>query len=136
MCSSDLQTPGSPRMAMDDVRSQLAHLVPGDLFARFGRARIASIPRYLRGISIRLERLPHGPQKDQQKGGELAPLWRAWIDRKEALRQRAGGGAATELDAFHWQLEELRIAVFAPELKASALSPQRLSEMWRAIASH
>jgi len=126
------QTPGSPKLAMDDVRAQLAHLVPSDLFATTPRAQLAQVPRYLKGISIRLSRIPHGPQKDQAKGADLAPLWRAWTDRRDALRAR--GIVNEEVEAFGWQLEEARIAAFAPELKPAALPIARMVEDWGRIS--
>ncbi len=127
------QTPGTPKLAMDDVRAQLAHLVPPDLFASIGRAQLAQIPRYLKGISVRLSRIPHGPQKDQAKGAEIAPLFRAWCDRRDALRVR--GVVSEEVESFGWMLEEARIAAFAPELKPAALPVARMVEEWTRLSA-
>jgi len=127
-------TPGAPRAAMDDIRSQLASLVPADLFTATDRTHLSLIPRYLRGISIRMSRIPHGPLKDQAKGADLAPLWRALCDRRDALRAR--GERRQDVEGFRWQLEEARLAVYAPELKPAALPIARLAEEWQRIASH
>ena len=41
-----------------------------------------------------------------------------------------------DLEAFRWLVEELRVSVFAPELKAAVpVSPQPLSEMWKALST-
>jgi ATP-dependent helicase HrpA len=129
------QQPGAPRAALDDVRSQLAYLVPSDVLARTSRERLADLPRYLRAIGLRLARLANGPQKDAQKGAALAPIWRAWMERRDALTAR--GGVDPQLEAFRWLIEEYRVAVFAPELKPAVpgLSAERLAEGWQRVAT-
>ncbi len=124
--------PSAPRAALDDVREQLALLTPPDLFVSAPRARLGHLPRYLRAIRIRLERLPNGPQKDQAKAERVLPLWKDWLRRDALLRAR--GVSASELDTFRWLLEELRVSVFAPELRVAVpVSEPRLAEMWRRL---
>lgn len=126
--------PGAPKVALDDVREQLAHLVPPGLFARTSRERLTHLPRYLRAIQVRLERLPNGPQKDQAKAQQVAPFFRDWLAQREALLSR--GVPAEDLEAFRWLIEEYRVSIFAPELRAAVpVSSQRLSEQWSAIVS-
>jgi ATP-dependent helicase HrpA len=125
--------PGSPRASLDDVLAQLRSLVTPALLARAPRERMAHVPRYLRGARVRLERLPNGPQKDQQKAALVAPFAKDLATYGEGLRAR--GVPDDELDAFRWLLEEYRVSVFAPELKtAVSVSPARLTEHWRALA--
>ncbi|MGK4002677.1 ATP-dependent RNA helicase HrpA [Sorangium sp. So ce1036] len=122
--------PGAARPALDDVRTQLDFLFPVGLFSRAPLERLAHLPRYLRAMQIRLERLPNGPQKDQAKAAQVLPFWQDWLKQRDALRKR--GVPAEELESFRWMVEELRVSLFAPELKAAVpVSPQRLSEQWR-----
>jgi ATP-dependent helicase HrpA len=124
--------PGAPRPALDDVRTQIAYLLPVGLFARTPLDRLAHLPRYLRAIQVRLERLPNGPQKDQAKAAQVLPFWQDWLKHHEGLRAR--GVPAEELASFRWLIEELRVSLFAPELKAAVpVSPQRLAEQWRRL---
>jgi ATP-dependent helicase HrpA len=124
--------PGAPRSALDDVRTQLAHLCPPDLFVRTPRERLAQLPRYLRAIQVRLERLPNGPQKDQTKAAQVLPFWSDWLKHKEGLRAR--GVPEAELEAFRWLVEELRVSVFAPEVRAAVpVSKERLAEQWKGL---
>jgi ATP-dependent helicase HrpA len=124
--------PGAPRAAIADVRSQLAHLVPRGFFAHAAKDRLAHLPRYLRGAQMRLERLPNGPQKDQAKAAQVVPFWTDWLAQHESLRAR--GVSPEELSAFRWLIEELRVSVFAPELRAVvSVSPQRLADQWAAL---
>ncbi|MFO0611709.1 MAG: ATP-dependent RNA helicase HrpA [Polyangiaceae bacterium] len=125
--------PGAPRAALDDVDSQLAHLVPAGYLGRLSRARLAAIPMYLRAIRIRLERLPNGPQKDKAKADTVVPFWTDWLAKRGELL--ASGAPPEDVEAFHWLVEEFRVAVFAPEAgKPLSLSAKRLSEVWAELA--
>jgi ATP-dependent helicase HrpA len=124
--------PGAPRDSLDDVRTQLAHLVPHGLLMLAPRERLAHLPRYLRAIQIRLGRLPNGPQKDQAKAQQVMPFWNDWLTHHEGLRAR--GVPAEAVEAFRWLVEEYRVSIFAPELRAIVpVSPQRLAEQWKAL---
>jgi ATP-dependent helicase HrpA len=122
--------PGAPKAALDDVKAQLAYLVGPALFTQTPRERLGHLPRYLRAVQLRLERLPNGPQKDQAKAAQVLPFWNDWVQHRERLRAR--GVAAEELEGFRWLVEEYRVSVFAPELRAAVpVSPQRLTEVWK-----
>ncbi|WP_437935344.1 ATP-dependent RNA helicase HrpA [Sorangium sp. So ce341] len=124
--------PGSPRQALDDVRTQVDFLLPVGLFARAPLDRLAHLPRYLRAVQIRLERLPNGPQKDQAKAAQVLPFWQDYLKHQQALLNK--GVPAEELESFRWLIEELRVSLFAPELKAAVpVSTQRLSEQWKRL---
>jgi ATP-dependent helicase HrpA len=124
--------PGAPRSALADVRAQLAELVTAEVMRRAPRERLAHLPRYLRAIQVRLERLPNGPQKDQAKAAQVAPFFSDWQKHREGLRAR--GVPEEDLDAFRWLVEEFRVSIFAPELRAAVpVSQQRLSEQWKAL---
>jgi ATP-dependent helicase HrpA len=63
----------------------------------------------------------------------VLPFWNDWTRHREGLLQR--GVPEEELEAFRWLVEELRVSVFAPELKAAVpVSPQRLAEVWKALS--
>src|SRR4029079_6141426 len=108
--------PGAPRAALDDMRMQLTYLAPPGLLLRAPRERLAHLPRYLRAIQIRLERLPNGPQKDQAKAEQVLPFWNDCLLQHESLRAR--GVPAEDLEALRWLVEEYRVSIFAPELRA------------------
>ena len=99
--------PGVPRASLDDIERQLAQLLGPGLW-RLKADRLAQLPRYLRAIRVRLDRLPNGPQKDQGKAAQVLPLWSEYLAKREALRAR--GVAEEELEAFRWLLEEYRVS--------------------------
>jgi len=124
--------PSAPATALEDMRRQLAHLVSPGCLRTLSRDRLASLPRYLRAIQMRLARLPNGPQKDQSKAEQVLPFFRAYLEKRADLLAR--GVPEEDLESFRWLLEELRVSVFAPELRAAVpVSPQRLTELWKSI---
>ena len=125
--------PGLPRAVFDDVQGQLAHVVPPDALRTVPRARLGQLVRYLRAIQVRLQRQAHDPQKDQQKAAQVAPLWQGYLRRRDELRGK--GRSLDELDEFGWLVEELRVQIFAPELKTAVpVSPQRLQDLWARVS--
>jgi ATP-dependent helicase HrpA len=124
--------PGIVRAVVDDVESQLAHITPPELLRTASLARVAHVLRYLKGIQVRLQRQAHDPQKDQQKAAQVVPLWQSFVAREAELR--AKGRSQKELDDFAWLIEELRVHVFAPELRtAITISPARAHEVWASL---
>ncbi|MBA2538847.1 MAG: DUF3418 domain-containing protein, partial [Deltaproteobacteria bacterium] len=124
--------PGISRAAFDDMQSQLRHLVPADYLATTPIDRLTHIHRYLRALTIRLQRQAHDPQKDQQKAAAIVPIWQSFVARHDELRAK---GRGRELADFGWLVEEARVQVFAPELKtAVSISVPRLKETWDSIS--
>ncbi len=93
------------------------------------------LPRYLKGITRRLERLENNPAGDAQKLAQIGPLWRAYKERLERISNGVGD-YHPDLEAFHWGLEEFRISLFAQELGTRfPVSAARLEKRWRSIQS-
>jgi ATP-dependent helicase HrpA len=125
--------PGFFKAVHDDLQSQLAHLAPPDLMAFTPISRFAHLARYLKAMMVRLQRQAHDPLKDQSKAAQVTPLWQAYQKKRDELA--AKGRYVAELDEFGWLLEELRVQVFAPELKTAVpVSLPRLQEMWAKLA--
>jgi ATP-dependent helicase HrpA len=101
----------SGRLALDDIRAQLDALFPPNLMDHVSLARLEQFPRYLRAAQARLGRAVSDPRKDMDKHAPFAPLWTAFLAKRESVRDARG---AAEL---RWTFEELRVAIFAPELK-------------------
>ncbi len=121
------QRPGLARAVADDIESQLAHLLPPERLGTASLTRLGHLPRYLRAICVRLDRQAHDPQKDQQKAAQVVPLWQRYRARYQELAARGRGAEAEELG---WLFEELRVQIFAPELKTAVpVSAQRVAEL-------
>ncbi|MBC7834129.1 MAG: DUF3418 domain-containing protein, partial [Phycisphaerales bacterium] len=124
----------------EDIKEQLAFLVSPDFLLSTPREWFPHLPRFLGGIQRRIQRLSAGGaqggalDRDRAAMAELAGMWRAYRVRAE---QRAGQGLPPDpaLEQIRWMLEELRISLFAQELKTSVpVSAQRLQKLWAAVA--
>ncbi len=118
--------------AVADIEQQLQALLPPHFLARTPPERLAHFPRYLRAITLRLEKLRADPARDAQKTAEIAPLQQSL---RRALAQRRGE-PDPRLDEFRWLLEELRVSLYAQELRTpTPVSVKRLHKAWQALAA-
>ena len=115
----------------DDITAQLARLVPKRFVANTPWAQLGHLPRYLKAIVLRLDKLRTDPARDARWMSEVLPLEQAYV---RLFAQRKGQPDA-RLDEFRWLLEELRVGLFAQELRtAQPVSVKRLEKIWQQIA--
>jgi ATP-dependent helicase HrpA len=117
----------SGRAAVVDIHAQLEQLFPADLMASLPLARLEHFPRYLRAAQARLARAVTDPRKDSDKLAPFAQLWSAFVAKRAAARD------AVATREVRWAFEELRVAIFAPELKTPV--PVSLPKMTAAVAA-
>jgi ATP-dependent helicase HrpA len=122
-----------PRTANDpyaDIRDHLATLVYRGFVTATPAARLPHLPRYLKAVQLRIERIRQYPRKDRERALLLAPLVRQY--EESAARLASAGGKNAELERYRWLLEEWRVSLFAQELKtAEPVSERRLAEQWQ-----
>jgi len=96
---------------LDDMQAQLAALVPPGFLREVPAHALAEYPRYLRALQLRAERALRDPMRDQARMLELKPF-------NDALAAAAEAGKLDdpEWQALRWDLEELRVSLFAQEL--------------------
>jgi ATP-dependent helicase HrpA len=111
--------------ALNDIKSQLEHLVYPGFVARTGYAQLSQLPRYLAAIEKRLERLPGNVQRDSLNMAVVQRLEDDYDDAVSALLP--GRRASGELAQVRWMIEELRVSLFAVELgTAYSVSEKRI----------
>ena len=117
-----------------DMREQLANLVYRGFLTHTPHEWLRHMPRYLRGIDVRLRKLNNaGLNRDVAVMEEVSPLWTAYKAR--AAEFRRVGRYDASLMQYRWMLEELRISLFAQELKTAVpVSRPRLDRIWGQIA--
>jgi ATP-dependent helicase HrpA len=116
-----------PKEVVDDVQAQLARLCPKRFVATTPWAQLAHLPRYLKAIALRLDKQRADPARDAQRLAELRPVEQRYL---RLLAERRGAPDA-RLDEFRWLLEELRVSLFAQELRTPRpVSVKRLEEAW------
>jgi len=117
-----LARPLNPRaiQAIGDMQTQLDLLICKGYLSSTPLARLRHYPRYLQGIIVRLDKLDRDPLRDQTRMAQFLPLWERYL----AL------GADNAPESVRWLLEELRISLFAQELKtAERVSVQRIDRL-------
>ncbi|CAZ88039.1 ATP-dependent RNA helicase HrpA [Thiomonas arsenitoxydans] len=110
-----------------DIRAQLQALLPPRFIAEAPPAQIAHFPRYLQAIGRRLDKFRTDPARDAQLGTQLAP----WLTRWQREAASYHGHLPPRLQELRWLLEELRVSLFAQELRTPMpVSLKRLEKVW------
>jgi ATP-dependent helicase HrpA len=121
-----------PKDVADDATAQLARLVHKRFVIETPWAALNHLPRYLRALVMRLDKLRSDPARDAQRLAELKPLEQRWLRRVAERR----GAPDARLEEFRWQLEELRVSLFAQELRTpQPVSAKRLEKVWAQISA-
>lgn len=121
-----------PAAAATDIQAQLQGLVHKRFLTENEYTQLAHFPRYLKAINVRLEKLRADPARDTKLMAEwqsaAAPYLRQTKDRQ------AGKNTDPKLVDFRWMLEELRVSLFAQELRTPMpVSAKRLQKVWESM---
>jgi len=112
--------------ASQDIRTQLEWLMHKGFIRDTPYEQMQHLPRYLKAINLRIEKLRSTPARDAQCMAQLQPLQQAW----QKLCQAQQGNLNADMQAFSWLLQELRVSLFAQELKTPVIvSVKRLEKM-------
>lgn len=112
-----------------DMRAQLDALVGKHFIERTPFERLTHYPRYLKAIALRIDKLRADPARDARAMADWQSLATLW-ERERIARARAGVSDPF-LDEFRWLLEELRVNLFAQELRTPVpVSVKRLQKIW------
>jgi ATP-dependent helicase HrpA len=118
--------------AQRDLREQLARLVYPGFIRATPWERLQHLPRYLAACARRIEKLPGRVEHDKRHTDTLAQLWKRYAERLDKDRKAHIENEA--LADFRWQLEELRVSLFAQELKTpQPVSVKRLEKLWEGL---
>ena len=115
--------------AMTDIRNQLKALLPAGFIVSTPLARLKHIPRYLKATQFRLDKFSLNPAKDADWQQQVQQWWQAYQARASAERQ--AGVFDPGLEEFRWMIEELRVSLWAQQLKTPyPVSFKRLAKYW------
>jgi ATP-dependent helicase HrpA len=116
--------------AITDIEQQMQRLFTRNFVADVPPAQLAHYPRYLKAIALRLDKIRNDPARDAQRLQEVTALQVPWL-REVAARK---GVPDPRLEDFRWLLEELRVSLFAQELRTPMpVSSKRLQKAWDAL---
>ena len=129
------QAKASSASAYADIQNQLQGLIFPKFVSDIPYAQLVHLPRYLKAIQMRIDKLRSNPARDAQCQKDWESVARPW----QKLLQGSKGSASyvmaehQGLQDFRWQLEELRVALFAQELRTP--SPMSLKRLEKVLAS-
>ena len=125
-----LPTARSNPAVATDLERQLAELLPKRWPTVTPPDRLGHLARYLKAMGLRLDKLRADPARDTAKSAEISPLLQN-LRRAQIARR---GTVDTRLEEYRWLLEELRVSLFAQELRAAVpVSVKRLQKIWESI---
>lgn len=115
-----------------DIEAQLKRLLGKNFVVDTPFERLQHYPRYLKAIGVRLDKLKANPARDAQLMAEYGPLWTNY--ERRAIQLAKMGAVDPQIDQFRWLLEELRVGLYAQELRTPVpVSTKRLQKQWEGI---
>ncbi|HEZ4687553.1 TPA: DUF3418 domain-containing protein [Neisseria meningitidis] len=91
------------------------------------------LPIYLKAMTLRLEKYSSNPARDASREADIQELEQMWQEKNDGLVKQ-GLPISDNLAAFKWMIEELRVSLFAQELKTPyPVSVKRLLKEWEKI---
>ena len=114
--------------AIDDIRQQMAFLLPKNAITVHGMENLQHLPRYMSAIQVRLEDMNLDPDRDADRQSVVDEV-KSTLDAKlkRLPAQRAKSRAVKDI---LWRIQELRVSLFAQRLgTAKPVSPRRIEKM-------
>ena len=121
--------------AYADIQTQMQALIFPKFVAEIPYGQLVHVPRYLKAIAMRIDKLRTNPSRDAQCQKDWESVARPWQKLLQGNRGSASYAMTEDqaLQDFRWQLEELRVALYAQELKTP--SPMSLKRLEKVLAS-
>ncbi|MEW6369401.1 MAG: ATP-dependent RNA helicase HrpA [Pseudomonadota bacterium] len=121
---------GLPQAVSADMQAQLQTLVHKRFIADNEYSQLAHFPRYLKAMNVRLEKLRGNPSRDAQ----LMAEWQNAASQYQRISKQPGKSNDPRMTEFRWMLEELRVSLFAQELRTPMpVSAKRLQKVWESM---
>jgi ATP-dependent helicase HrpA len=118
--------------SVSDISQQLDRLVYQGFLGCTPYPQLRHVPRYLKALMMRLEKLGHAASRDRQLTQELQPLYSRWLEWDEKCR--TAGRVDERIEELRWRFEELRVSLFAQELgTAYPVSLKRIEKRWKEL---
>ena len=112
------------------IRQRLQTLLAAGFATRTPWAQWPRLPIYLKAMTLRLEKYSSNPARDAARETDIQELEQMWQEKTDGLVKQ-GQPVSDDLAAFRWMIEELRVSLFAQELKTPyPVSVKRLWKEW------
>ncbi|HEZ1719419.1 DUF3418 domain-containing protein [Neisseria meningitidis] len=115
------------------LRLRLQTLLAPSFATRTPWAQWPRLPIYLKAMTLRLEKYSSNPARDAAREADIQELEQMWQEKTDSLVKQ-GLPISDGLAGFKWMIEELRVSLFAQELKTPyPVSVKRLLKEWEKI---
>ena len=116
----------------DSVLAQLHQLIYPGFLCKTSWYYLQQYPRYLKAIAIRIDKYHKNSARDREHEAIISALWQQYSQCLQKHQQ--AGVHDSNLETFRWKIEELRVSLFAQELKTpEPVSVKRLQKLWEAV---
>ena len=115
------------------LRLRLQTLLAAGFATRTPWAQWPRLPIYLKAMTLRLEKYSGNPARDAAREADIQELEQMWQEKTDGLVKQ-GLPVSDDFAAFKWMIEELRVSLFAQELKTPyPVSVKRLMKVWEGL---
>ncbi|WP_245637530.1 DUF3418 domain-containing protein [Eikenella halliae] len=115
------------------LRLRLQTLLAAGFATRTPWAQWPRLPIYLKAMTLRLEKYSGNPARDAAREADIQELEQMWQEKNDSLIKQ-GLPVSDDLATFKWMIEELRVSLFAQELKTPyPVSVKRLLKEWENV---
>ena len=115
-----------------DMQAQLNNLVYRGFIQSTAIENLIHYPRYLAALDKRIEKMASAASRDASLIAQLSPLVSDWNKRVQLSQKQ--GKIDPRLEEIRWMIEELRVSLFAQELKtAYPVSLKRIGKRWKEL---
>ena len=122
--------PATVNRLKKDVEQQVQLLMYKNCFTQTPWEYLQNMPRYLKALRLRIEKQPANPERDGKNAASVGAIWQKWQDKVNNLNQ-TNLDISQALQDYRWLIEELRVSLFAQELKTPfPVSIKRLDKTW------
>ncbi len=112
--------------AVADIRSQCEWLLGKEWIGHTPYERMQHMPRYFKAINVRLEKLRSNPTRDALNMKQMVPVMQQWQRKQSSMH----GEVDVRVEDLGWMLQELRVSLFAQEIKTQVIvSVKRIEKM-------
>ncbi len=122
------------KKTITDIHQQLNALVYRGFISATPEKQLPHIRRYIKAIDKRLDKLKLSVAQDERIMTQFSPLLLRYETTFEKSNPSLPARSSSELQRYRWMLEELKVSLFAQELKTAVpVSVKRLDKQWEKV---
>ncbi len=117
-----------------DINEQLSMLMTKRFIVENPFDRLKHFPRYLKACAVRIDKCRNDAQRDKVQMASWQQAATPYFRMLKTLHQKKTWDINPRLQDYRWMLEELRVSLFAQELRTPfPVSVKRLQKVWQSL---